>query len=385
VRQLRQLGHVFTVTILALFAWLGGCSAETDLDFDRSAIRDGTPTSGDPAVVAIGSRRVLCDDVLATTCTGTLLAPRVVLTAAHCVDRRGTGLEVLFGAEIGTPVESRRVAEVSVHPDFADATNANDVALLLLDRDTTITPVVTAAQAIDGAAVGASVRIVGFGTTGEVPASLGVKREGMAIVSEVDATSFRTAAGPSMTCQGDSGGPVFLLIGTVEVLAGVTSSGDPLCEQYGVNMNVGAYAADFITPFIEYAATAPTPGPAGPIEGTHICAEACAAAADCPVGFECQDLFDERRCGLEQLPPGDFGEPCSHNSDCASQECARLGDGQSCSCYAACEAIEPPENQDDGCAIHGRYGRRHFAMGMVLTLLLTWAWHRRRPGPSRRR
>ena len=43
-------------------------------------VTGGTPTGGDPAVVAI----VFADDLTALRCTGTVVSERVVLTAAHC-------------------------------------------------------------------------------------------------------------------------------------------------------------------------------------------------------------------------------------------------------------------------------------------------------------
>lgn len=103
-------------------------------------------------------------------CTGALIAPRIVLTAAHCAFDSDSGRivdpkEIVFhaGFRNGSATASRRVQRIVVHPDYefagpvANGNVALDLALFELDSDirlANVEPFATAARPRKGQQVG---------------------------------------------------------------------------------------------------------------------------------------------------------------------------------------------------------------------------------------
>jgi V8-like Glu-specific endopeptidase len=325
-------------------------------------IVDGTLDTGDPAVVAIGARRVGCSEDLAARCTGTLIAPRLVLTAAHCVidPRLSSELEVFFGsATDATGPEIRRVVHVVPHPDYQDDGDDADLAALILDAPAPVAPLPIDAGALDDAWIGDAVRLVGFGQPSSTELTTGTKRSGTAVITAMEAATFRIEAEPAMSCHGDSGGPVLATRDGAEVLIGVTSRGDPGCIVYGQNVRVDSFRA-FLSSWIDAAATWPTP-PAGDSDalaslGDAICTGACIDDAACPAGLVCRPSPGPdgvaNRCTLPGLVAGSFGDACTGDATC-DDRCVRVsaGDGpDACRCYQAC-ADAPMTEPGGGCQI----------------------------------
>lgn len=350
-----------------------------------AAIVAGTADSQDPAVVAIGVRRVGCGAPLAVHCTGTLIAPRLVLTAAHCITDTpfGSNLEVLFGSDAASPAASfRRVTEVQLHPAYAAGNALADLALLILEESATAAPVPLNTAPLDAAWVGRSVRLVGFGQTQASGSLPGGKRTGTATISEVGSSQFRVVPGPSLSCHGDSGGPLLGPGGGGEVLIGVTAKGDPGCAAYGLNVRVDAFTADFLAPWIARIAASPPPPLAdGPLAPSLLCSAPCVSSADCPQGLVCQVGPTGEglapRCVVPGLVAGALSAACATDAQC-TERCVQVRpDSASCRCYTACAPTEPapPPADGPGCSL----SRGHsFRPGLLLFLLVGFFLWRRR-------
>jgi hypothetical protein len=147
-----------------------------------------------------------------TLCSSTLIAPRVAVTAAHCL--RDTTVTSFTSDGFQSPV----VAQV-MHPGYEGGVEEDDIALVLL-RDPA--PYAPAWMDRDPARVGMRVLAVGFGITGYTNTDSGRRRSGtvkIEHVGDVRGDMLSTLPDPSNICSGDSGGA--LLDGSR--LLGVTS------------------------------------------------------------------------------------------------------------------------------------------------------------------
>ncbi|MER5911185.1 serine protease [Streptomyces sp. NPDC001982] len=177
-------------------------------------------------------------------CGGTLVTPKKVVTAAHCMVGETTGSVRVVGGRTylnGTNGTVSRVSKIWINPSYTDANNGDDVAVLTLS---TSMPYTTASYVSSSQtsvyAAGTTARILGWGTTSESGSSSNQLRT--ATVPIVSDSGCRSSYGSDFvqsdmvcagyssggvdTCQGDSGGP--LLIGGV--LAGITSWGEGCAE-----------------------------------------------------------------------------------------------------------------------------------------------------------
>ena len=219
------------------------------LDLADTRIVGGEPTTDFPDCVAVGSAQHYC-------CTGTLIAPGVVLTAGHCV-AHGCGDRIFIGSNIDEQGVEIGVREAIMHPDYVPNSTAHpfdDIAVLLLAeavRSVDPAPICSA----EALAAARTVRLVGFGNTDPgATFGYGIKR-----MADVGIAAERSGYGARFetefvagelnldrdTCTGDSGGPAYVFTDGRWELAGATSRGTReahrSCGDGGVYTRVVAY------------------------------------------------------------------------------------------------------------------------------------------------
>jgi V8-like Glu-specific endopeptidase len=197
-------------------------------------------------------------------CSGTLIHPRVFLTAGHCTaDLEAYGITrvwVNFDPYALNEKTMLDVAQVVTHPDYywGPQSNPYDVAVLILEEPAgDITPATLPPQGLldqlkaEGklrqGSNGAKFTVVGYGGMLDwPPPHVTYDDYRQMAVSEYRALlkawlrmSQNQATGDGGTCYGDSGGPAFWTSPEgAEILVGITSWGDAQCVSSGFNYRV---------------------------------------------------------------------------------------------------------------------------------------------------
>ncbi len=180
-------------------------------------------------------------------CTGTVVAPRLVLTAAHCladVDD-DTMVDVYFGEQIESTNKVAGV-EFGAHPMFCPDCKEDiyDYGYVVIASDFTvpggfILPITEQDEWDQAMVEGREVTLVGYGEDPDVDSAdmgIGRKRKVTTTIRRFSDRGLEFYAGGMQqdSCNGDSGGPAFIRVGDGTVrLAGITSRGSNPCGNGG--------------------------------------------------------------------------------------------------------------------------------------------------------
>ena len=263
--------------VVLLACLLPACAGPPPVDEAASPIIGGTATTGDPAVVLLVSYPP--DLSTFDTCTASVIAPTVLLTAAHCVDAKhhpGYLFGVFAGPDASAYATAAELApklahakEVHAHPDYDPAPPFHaDLGVVVLEQPLATTPLPINRAPLDASVAGEAARIVGYGQTVYHQYNA-VKHQASTVVASLGAVdTVLVGDGTHRSCVGDSGGPALGKVSGVETILGV----DSYTETTGCLEPAHYRRTDTYLPFLDAYAVPPAPdagtdggGGAGPV------------------------------------------------------------------------------------------------------------------------
>lgn len=211
--------------VLVLAAWCGvlnGAVLKKQLGKSQGTLINGS-------VVTSGHDNVVMLSIDGAVCTGTLVGPRIVVTAAHCVaDGQKASFEYKDTQYVGKGLRS------SKYPS-----QDHDIAVVVLKKG-----IVGGEYAhIGGKAVrGTKLKLFGYGCT-DIGGKKGIDgklRTGENVVIGFGGYDMisRSRNGGAL-CFGDSGGPSFVKVGKDWKLLGVNSKGNIRDTNYNTRLDIG--------------------------------------------------------------------------------------------------------------------------------------------------
>jgi V8-like Glu-specific endopeptidase len=250
-----------------LFAAGAALVATLALTTTAGAITYGVPDgNGHPEVGALLAQQAFSDGTW-EECSGTLIAPRVFLTAEHC-DEGVSRLEVTFASTFDRSTSTTYWGTWHGDPDYSQTqSDPHDLAVVVLDKAVRgITPArLPAAGSLSDlsgdqqfTSVGYGAQSVTNGPGGQTFHYADIRYVSTGTLNSINPAWLRISQNPSTgnggTCYGDSGGPNFLGAGASEtnIIAATTITGDTPCRSTNVDYRLDTDSArSFLGQFVD--------------------------------------------------------------------------------------------------------------------------------------